>query len=72
MAHYRRLRHEDRCQVSALLQLGVSQQEISDQLGRSQSSVSREISRNRAGKVYRYDQAEAKAQVRQCGPVPAS
>lgn len=65
MARYRRLRHEDRCQIFALLQQGLSQQQIAAQLGFNQSSVSREISRNRMGRVYCHDQAQAKALARQ-------
>jgi IS30 family transposase len=65
MARYRRLQHEDRCQIYALLQQGVSQQQIAAQLGFSQGSISREISRNRTGKCYCHDKAQAKAQARQ-------
>src|SRR5277367_923982 len=65
MARYRRLRHEDRWQICALLQQGVSQQQIAAQLGFSQGSISREISRNRTGKCYGHDEAQAKALARQ-------
>jgi len=46
MARYRRLRHEDRCQIDALLQQGVSRAQVAAQLDFRQSSVSREIDRN--------------------------
>jgi transposase, IS30 family len=65
MTRYRRLRHEDRCQIDALLQRGVSQAQVAAQLGFSQSSVSREIARNCTRGTYRHEQAQAKAQARQ-------
>lgn len=65
MTRYRRLRHEDRCQIDALLQRGVSQAQVAAQLGFSQSSVSREIARNCTRGTYHHEQAQAKAQARQ-------
>jgi len=65
MARYRRLRHEDRCQIDALLRQGVSQVQIAAQLGFSQGTISRELARNRAGRIYRHDVAQAQARARQ-------
>src|SRR5271168_3573160 len=65
MAHYRRLRREDRCQIFALLKQGVSQQRIADQLGFSQATISRELARNGAGRGYSIEAAHAKALRRQ-------
>ena len=65
MARYRRLRHADRCQIYALLQQGVTQQQIAAQLGVSQSTISREFARNRDRRGYRIDQAQARAFARQ-------
>jgi IS30 family transposase len=65
MRKYRRIKHEDRCQIYALSRQGSSQQSIAEILGVSQSAVSREMSRNRGKRGYRFKQAEAKSQARQ-------
>jgi IS30 family transposase len=65
MAKYRRITHDDRCQIYALHKQGSSQQSIADLLGISQSAVSRELSRNQGKRGYRFKQAEAKARARQ-------
>jgi transposase, IS30 family len=65
MNKYRRIKHEDRCQIYALNKQGSSQQNIAEMLGISQSAVSRELARNRGKRGYRFKQAEAKAQARQ-------
>ena len=65
MKTYRRINHEDRCQIYALNKQGSSQQSIAEILGISQSAVSRELARNRGKRGYRFKQAEAKAQARQ-------
>jgi IS30 family transposase len=65
MAQYRRLRHEDRCQIYALLQQGISQQRIAAQLDVSQGTISREVSRNAGRRGYSSEDAHAKALSRQ-------
>jgi IS30 family transposase len=65
MRNYRRITHEDRCQIYALSKQGSSQQNIAAILGISQSAVSREMRRNRGKRGYRFKQAEAKARARQ-------
>ena len=65
MSKYRRIRHEDRCQIYALSKRGASQESIASVVGVSQSAVSREMRRNRGQRGYRFKQAEAKAQARQ-------
>ena len=65
MAQYRRLRHEDRCQIYALLQQGISQQRIAAHLGVSQGTISREVSRNAGRRGYISEDAHAKAFSRQ-------
>jgi transposase, IS30 family len=65
MASYRRLRHDDRCQIYALREQGVSQQQIADHLGVSQGSISRELSRNATQRGYSIEPAHAKTLARQ-------
>ncbi len=65
MKKFRRINKDDRCQIYALNQQGISQQNIAEQLGISQSAVSRELSRNRGKRGYRFKQAQAKADARQ-------
>jgi IS30 family transposase len=65
MKKFRRINKDDRCQIYALNQQGISQQNIAEQLGISQSAVSRELSRNRGKRGYRFKQAQAKAEARQ-------
>ena len=64
MRKYRRITHEDRCQIYALNKRGSSQQGIAELLGISQSAVSRELRRNRGKRGYRFKQAQAKAEAR--------
>jgi transposase, IS30 family len=65
MRQYRRITHEDRCQIYALNKQGSSQQKIAEHLGISQGAVSRELRRNRGKRGYRLKQAQAKAEARQ-------
>jgi IS30 family transposase len=65
MRNYRRITHEDRCQIYALSKQGSCQQSIAAILGISQSTISREMRRNRGKRGYRFKQADAKAQARQ-------
>jgi transposase, IS30 family len=64
MKKYRRITHEDRCQIYVLNKRGSSQQGIAELLGLSQSTVSRELCRNRGKRGYRFKQAQAKAEAR--------
>jgi IS30 family transposase len=55
------LRDEQRCQIYALEQQGLTQETIAEKIGSNQSVVSRELRRNRGRRGYRYKQAQAKA-----------
>lgn len=55
------LRYEQRCQLYALYQRGLTQAAIAQEIGSSQSVVSRELKRNRGQKGYRFKQAQEKA-----------
>jgi transposase, IS30 family len=65
MAGYRRLGHADRCQIYALREQGISQQQIADHLGVSQGTISRELARNATQRGYRIEPAHAKALFRE-------
>lgn len=58
------LRYEQRCQLHALHQQGLRQEDIADKIGSNQSVVSRELKRNRGRRGYRFKQAQAKADAR--------
>ncbi len=61
---YRRLTREDRYQIEALLQRGLSLRSIARQLDRSPSTVSREIRRLKINRdTYRAEEAERKSQI---------
>ena len=62
MRTYRRITYEDRCQIHALRQAGITQAEIGKVLGVSQGTVSRELSRNTGQRGYRFQQAQRTAQ----------
>jgi IS30 family transposase len=64
MKTYSQLTFDLRCQISTLLQEGLSQTQIANRVGCSQPSVSREIKRNSGQRGYRYKQADALAKVR--------
>lgn len=64
MSTYSQLTYEQRCQISALLQAGLSQTTIASHIGCSQSTVSREIKRNRGKRGYRHKQAEERTRNR--------
>jgi IS30 family transposase len=57
----RHLSYEERCQIHAHLQNGLSQRQIAVLLIRDQSVISREISRNSSKRGYRFKQAQEKA-----------
>lgn len=60
----RHLRYEQRCQIHALEQQGLTQATIAEKIGSTQSVVSRELKRNRGRRGYRYKQAQSKAEAR--------
>jgi IS30 family transposase len=49
---YRHLIQEERCQISAFREAGLSQAAIAAKLGRHASSISRELNRNRVFDAY--------------------
>jgi IS30 family transposase len=55
------LRYEQRCQIHALEQQGLTQEAIAQEIGSTQPVVSRELQRNRGRRGYRYKQAQAKS-----------
>jgi len=58
------LGYEQRCQIYALEQQGLTQEAIAQKIGSTQSVVSRELKRNRGRRGYRFKQAQAKADER--------
>ena len=52
---YTRLAYEQRCQIYALLKMGVSQ-----------STINREVWRNKGMRGYRYEQAQKKERITKC------
>ena len=58
------LRYEQRCEIYALAQRGLTQEAIAQKINSTQSVVSRELKRNRGRRGYRYKQAQAKADER--------
>ncbi len=62
---YRRITREDRLQIKAYLDAGLSDSVIADKLGFHRTSISREINRNTGGRGYRPSQAQHKAEERQ-------
>lgn len=65
MSTYRRVTAEDRFQMKAYLDAGLTQSEIAGKLGFNKSTVSRELSRNRGGRGYRFKQAQRLSTQRQ-------
>jgi transposase, IS30 family len=61
MSHYKQLAYEQRCQIEALIEIGLSQRAIARIVGTSQSTISREIRRNTGQRGYRYKQAHCMA-----------
>ena len=64
MRKYRRVTFQDRCQIDALLSVGMSRAEIAIKLGFSRSTISRELKRNEYAGRYVPAKAHKKAQVR--------
>ena len=64
MNTYTQLTYEQRCQIYALNNTGLTQQKIADAIGVSQSAISRELNRNKGKRGYRYQQAQNKADIR--------
>jgi len=58
---YHRLTYEERCQIYALMQSGLSQAAIGRQLGVHRSTIKRELDRNTGARSYRFKQAQEKA-----------
>src|ERR1700677_212476 len=58
------LKYEQRCQIYALEQQGLTQKAIAQEIGGTQPVVSRELKRNRGRRGYRFKQAQAKADER--------
>lgn len=58
---YHHLTQEQRCQIYALLQRGLSNREMAEQLKVDSRTIDREISRNKGMRGYRYKQAQNKA-----------
>src|ERR1019366_7183476 len=68
---YHHLTYEERCQICALLQSGLSQAAIARQLGVDRSTIKRELDRNTGARSYRFKQAQEKAsQKRKAASVP--
>jgi IS30 family transposase len=68
---YHHLSYDLRCQIYALFNRGLSQNQISKDLEVSQSTISRELSRNSGKRGYRYNQAHNKAMSRKIGKANA-
>jgi IS30 family transposase len=58
---YHHLTYEERCQIYALMQSGLSQAAIARQLGVHRSTIKRELDRNTGARSYRFKQAQEKA-----------
>ena len=58
MKHYRQLTQEERYQIAASKELGLSNAEIARRLSRSTSTISRESTRNRGVKGYQAAMAQ--------------
>ena len=58
---YHHLTYEERCQIYALMQSGLSQAAIARQLGVHRSTSKRELDRNTGARSYRFKRAQEKA-----------
>ena len=58
---YHHLTYEERCQIYALMQSGLSQAAIARQLGVHRSTIKRELDRNIGARSYRFKRAQEKA-----------
>lgn len=66
--HYEQLTQEERYQISAAMELGLSQAEIARRLNRHPSSISREVRRNSSAKgAYKPETAQRKSDSRRRG-----
>jgi IS30 family transposase len=64
MKNYHHLTYEDRCQIYALKQSGLSARAIGKHLGFHHSNISCEIARNSGKRGYRFKQAQEKSKSR--------
>lgn len=64
MTTYRQLTQDKRCQIYALMKIGLDQKAVAEEIGVHPSTISRELARNRGEKGYRYQQAQRKADER--------
>ncbi len=64
---HRHLTHEDRCQIGALKESGLSDGAIAARLGRDRPSVWRELRRNGGDSGYSPGEAQGKAELRRSG-----
>ena len=69
MSTYQQLTYEQRCQIEALKNSGLNQQEMADVMEVSQSTISRELSRNTGERGYRHIQAQRKTVERRLATV---
>lgn len=71
MNTYTQLTYEQRCQIYALNNTGLTQQQIADAICVSQSTISRELRRNKGDRGYRFKQAQLKADFRRLAAAKA-
>lgn len=64
MSKYQQLAYEQRCQIKALKESGLSQAAIARVVGVNQSTISRELARNTGQRGYRHKQAQRMANER--------
>jgi IS30 family transposase len=61
---YRHVSYEERCQIEALRNEGLSMAAVARRLGRNVSTISRELGRNSGGRGYRHKQAQGQSEAR--------
>jgi len=64
MTTYRQLTADKRCQIYALMKIGMKQNAIAEMIDVHPSTISRELARNRGEKGYRHQQAQRMADER--------
>ena len=64
MTTYRKLTTDKRCQIYALMKIGMKQNAIAEMIDVHPSTISRELARNRGEKGYRHQQAQRMADER--------